>query len=95
MEFKLSDKRLKKILKALPEGYAEMVESEDAEALKTRIKNIETLSFETRIAMDSDAALNTAKAEVKSLSEDYKATLHETAAQTDYILYVLSERGVE
>jgi hypothetical protein len=93
MEFKLSDKKLKKILKLLPEGFSEVVESEDLEALKNRIKNIEQLSFETEIAMDADLSLNKAKQEVKGLAEDYKATLHENAAMTSYILYVLSERG--
>jgi hypothetical protein len=93
MEFKLSDKKLKKILKLLPEGFSETVESEDLEALKTRIKNIEQLAYETEIARDSDPALVKAKSEVKELAFDYVSTLKESEAMTSYILYVLSGRG--
>lgn len=95
MEFKLSQKRLSKILKSLPPEFEEKVQSEDVEALKTRLKNIQTLAYETRIAVENDSALNKAKEEVRLLSEDYKATLKETEAMTDFLLYTLAERGVE
>lgn len=84
----------KRLLKALPTGFQEGIESMDTEEIKKKIYECQAHSWEINKAKDEDEKLNGAKLLAKELAAPYREADTVEQAKAKYCFFVLEGRGV-
>jgi len=83
-----------KLLKKLPTGFTDDMESLSVDEVKKKIFEYEGNIYTIEKAKDADRKLNGAKDLVKELSAPYTEGKNTQAAQIKYCLFLLESRGV-
>lgn len=85
---------IKKVISALPTGFAEDCAGFNTEQLKDELVKAETSLRRTKQEEKADEKLTGAKELVKDLGGAYREAKKAQRAKIDYTLHVLEERGV-
>jgi hypothetical protein len=83
----------KKLLKNLPHGFLEEVQSMGVSVLKETVVQTSGAIAETEIAKAQDEKLTAAKEKVKDLSEGYNEVLKAQKAKRNLALHFLESQG--
>lgn len=83
----------KRLLKNLPHGFLEEVQSMGISVLKETVVQASGAIAETEIAKAQDEKLTAAKEKVKALSEGYNEVLKAQKAKRNIALYFLEQQG--
>lgn len=86
---------INKIIKKLPEGFTEIVNSATDANLKAMLCQCEANIYTITEAKLADMKLEKARDEVKELAAPYKEAKSVQGAKIQYILTTLSDRGVD
>lgn len=89
----MNDKDLKKVLKALPTGYADDTAGFDNVRIREEIIKSEVALHEVRTCEGNDDELTREKEKVKELAGPYRDAQKAQTAKIKYLLHLLDERG--
>jgi len=82
-----------RLLKKLPEGWADSMQSADLDALKKAIVECEGNLYVIQKEKEGDEKLNAAKALVKDYSSAYRDASAVQKAKIQYALWLMDSRG--
>lgn len=88
-----ADKKIDKLLKKLPTGYAEEADRMSDTKLKAEIIQAETNIRNIKAEQAGDEKLNGAKEIVKDLNSPYNDAVKAQRAKIEYALHLMEQRG--
>ena len=91
----MDPKKILKIKKSLPEGFADTLESMDTAGLKVEVARLALYIEETEEARDSNETICALKSQLKDLTGPFSDTLKVLKNKIRYIYLLLEERGVK
>jgi len=84
-----------KVLKKLPEGFADAMMASDTEDIKKKILESEGHIYEIDKEKEADEKLKAARESLKELGAAYREAKATANAKIKYCMYVLESRGVK